>query len=313
MEIFGPIPSRRLGRSLGINNIPPKACSYYCTYCQVGPTEQTEIKRRHFYGADYLVGLVQQRVEQLKAQGETIDHLSFVPDGEPTLDLDLGETIDKLRPLGIKIAIITNGSLIDREEVRETLCKADWVSLKIDSVDEKIWHRLDVPHSSLKLATILEGMLTFAQQYTGTLVTETMLVKNRNVSEESAADIANFIQRLNPKKAYFLIPTRPPAISSIRPPSEEELNRFYQIVSRKVPNLEYLTGYEGNVFAATGNAAEDILSITAVHPMREAAVRELLAKNQADWAIVENLVGEEKLMETEYEGNKFYIRRFNQS
>jgi wyosine [tRNA(Phe)-imidazoG37] synthetase (radical SAM superfamily) len=313
MEIFGPIPSRRLGRSLGINNIPPKACSYYCTYCQVGPTEQTEIKRRHFYGADYLVGLVQQRVEQLKAQGETIDHLSFVPDGEPTLDLDLGETIDKLRPLGIKIAIITNGSLIDREEVRETLCKADWVSLKIDSVDEKIWHRLDVPHSSLKLATILEGMLTFAQQYTGTLVTETMLVKNRNVSEESAADIANFIQRLNPKKAYFLIPTRPPAISSIRPPSEEELNRFYQIVSRKVPNLEYLTGYEGNVFAATGNAAEDILSITAVHPMREAAVRELLAKNQADWAIVENLIGEEKLMETEYEGNKFYIRRFNQS
>jgi len=312
MEIFGPIPSRRLGRSLGINNIPPKACSYYCTYCQVGPTEQTEIKRRHFYGADYLVELVQQRVEQLKAQGETIDHLSFVPDGEPTLDLDLGETIDKLRPLGIKIAIITNGSLIGLEEVRETLCKADWVSLKIDSVDEKIWHRLDVPHSSLKLATILEGMLTFAQQYTGTLVTETMLVKNRNVTEESAADIADFLQRLNPKKAYFLIPTRPPAISSIRPPSEEELNRFYQIVSRKVPNLEYLTGYEGNVFASTGNAAEDILSITAVHPMREEAIRELLAKNQADWAIIENLVGEGKLMETEYEGHKFYIRRFNQ-
>jgi wyosine [tRNA(Phe)-imidazoG37] synthetase (radical SAM superfamily) len=311
MEIFGPIPSRRLGRSLGINNIPPKACSYYCTYCQVGPTEQTEIQRRHFYGADYLVGLVQQRVEQLKAQGETIDHLSFVPDGEPTLDLDLGETIDKLRPLGIQIAIITNGSLIDRLDVRETLCKADWVSLKIDSVDDKIWHRLDVPHPSLKLATILEGMLEFAQQYTGTLVTETMLVKNRNVGEESAAGIADFLQRLNPKKAYFLIPTRPPAISSIRPPSEEELNRFYQIVSRQVPNIEYLTGYEGNVFASTGNAAEDILSITAVHPMRTEAIRELLAKNQADWQIVENLVDDGKLTETEYEGKKFYIRRFN--
>ncbi|HEC86160.1 MAG: radical SAM protein [Candidatus Parabeggiatoa sp. nov. 2] len=311
MEIFGPIPSRRLGRSLGINNIPPKACSYYCTYCQVGPTEQTEIKRRHFYGADYLVKLVKQRVAQLQAQGETIDHLSFVPDGEPTLDIDLGETIDKLRPLGIKIAIITNGSLIEREEVRETLKKADWVSLKIDSVDEKIWHRLDVPHSSLKLATILKGMTTFAKEYTGTLVTETMLVKNRNVSEESAAGIADFIQRLNPKTAYFLIPTRPPAISSIRPPSEEELNRFYQIVSRKVPNIEYLTGYEGNVFASTGDAAEDILSITAVHPMREEAVRELLAKNQAKWHTVETLLSDGKIMATEYEGNKFYIRRFN--
>lgn len=314
MEIFGPIPSRRLGRSLGINNIPPKSCSYYCTYCQVGPTEQTEIKRRHFYGADYLVGLVKERVAQIKAQGESIDHLSFVPDGEPTLDADLGETIDKLRPLGIKIAIITNGSLIWREDVRETLKKADWVSLKVDGVDEKIWHRLDIPHRSLKLATILEGMLTFAKEYTGTLVTETMLVKNRNVSEESAAGIADFLLRLNPNKAYFLIPTRPPAISSIRPPSEEELNRFYQIVSRKfkfaVPNIEYLTGYEGNAFASTGDAAKDLLSITAVHPMREDAVRELLAKNQADWGIVENLLRQGKILETEYEDKKFYIRRF---
>jgi len=312
MEIFGPIPSRRLGRSLGINNIPPKSCSYYCTYCQVGPTEQTEMVRRHFYGADYLVKQVNARVAQLRECGETIDHLSFVPDGEPTLDLDLAETIDKLRPLGIKIAIITNGSLIWDEGVRETLNKADWVSLKVDSVDEKSWQRLNLPDKTLKLETILEGMMTFAEAYTGTLVTETMLVKDRNVSEASAVGIADFIQRLNPKKAYFLIPTRPPAISSIRPPSEGELNRFYQIVSRKVANIEYLTGYEGNAFASSGNAAEDLLSITAVHPMRFEAVRELLAKNQADWGIVENLVNEGKIMETEYEGQKFYIRRFQQ-
>ncbi len=312
MEIFGPIPSRRLGRSLGINNIPPKSCSYYCTYCQVGPTEKTEMVRRHFYGADYLVEQVNTRVAQLREGGETIDHLSFVPDGEPTLDLDLSETIDKLRPLGIKIAIITNGSLIWDEAVRETLNKADWVSLKVDSVDEKSWQRLNLPDKALKLETILESMMTFAAAYTGTLVTETMLVKDRNVSEASAAGIANFIQRLNPEKAYFLIPTRPPAISSIRPPSEAELNRFYQIVSRKVANIEYLTGYEGNAFASSGNAAEDLLSITAVHPMRFEAVRELLAKNQADWHIVENLVNEGKITETEYEGQKFYIRRFQQ-
>jgi wyosine [tRNA(Phe)-imidazoG37] synthetase (radical SAM superfamily) len=312
MEVFGPIPSRRLGRSLGINNIPPKSCSYYCTYCQVGPTEKTEIERRHFYGADYLVKLVKERVAQLQAQGETIDHLSFVPDGEPTLDINLGETIDKLRPLGIKIAIITNGSLIWDQEVRETLKKADWVSLKVDSVDEKQWKRLNIPQGSLNLPTILEGMLTFAKEYTGTLVTETMLVKNRNVSDESAVGIGDFISRLNPKKAYFLIPIRPPAISSIRPPSEDELNRFYQIVSRKVANVEYLTGYEGSPFASTGDIAEDLLSITAVHPMREESVQELLDKNQIDWGIVKNLVNQGQLLESEYEGKKFYLRRFNQ-
>jgi wyosine [tRNA(Phe)-imidazoG37] synthetase (radical SAM superfamily) len=310
MEIFGPIPSRRLGRSLGINNIPPKACSYYCTYCQVGPTEETEIALSHFYGADYLVKLVNERVAQLREQGETIDHLSFVPDGEPTLDADLSETIDKLRPLGIKIAIITNGSLIWREDVRETLKKADWVSLKIDTVDEKIWQRINIPHRSLKLTNILEGMMTFAKEYRGTLITETMLVKDRNVSEKAAIGYADFIHRLKPEKAYFLIPTRPPAISSIHPPNEEEINQVYQIVSRKVPNVEYLTGYEGNAFASSGDAAEDLLSITAVHPMREEAVRELLEKNQADWLIVENLLNEGKIMKTEYEGQRFYIRRF---
>jgi wyosine [tRNA(Phe)-imidazoG37] synthetase (radical SAM superfamily) len=309
MEIFGPIPSRRLGRSLGINNIPPKACSYYCTYCQVGPTEETEINLRHFYGADKIVKLVKARVAQLKEQGDTVDHLSFVPEGEPTLDADLGETIEKLRPLGIKIAVITNGSLIWRKEVRETLKKADWVSLKIDTVDEKIWHRINIPHRNLKLTAILEGMITFAKEYSGTLVTETMLVKNRNVSDEAVIGIADFIQRINPEKAYFLIPTRPPAISSIHPPDEDELNRIYQIVSQKIPFMEYLTGYEGNAFASSGDAAKDLLSITAVHPMREEAVHELLAKNQADWLIVENLLSEGKMIKTEYEGKMFYIRQ----
>ena len=311
MKVFGPIPSRRLGRSLGINNIPPKACSYHCNYCQVGPTSQTEIERRHFYGADHLVELVTERVTQLKAQGELIDYLSFVPDGEPTLDIDLGETIEKLRPLGIKIAVITNGSLIWREDVRDTLTTADWVSLKIDSVDEAIWSIIDMPHPQLKLATILAGMIKFSQEYQGTLVTETMLVKGINIDPESASDLADFIYQLRPSKAYFLIPTRPPALPSARIPSQAELNCFYPIVSSKLPNIEYLTHYEGNTFTSTGDIAADLLSITAVHPLREEAVRELLAKNQADWRIVESLVQTGQLLMTEYEGNKFYTSQFH--
>jgi len=304
MEIFGPIPSRRLGRSLGINNIPPKSCSYYCTYCQVGPTESTEIQLRHFYGSEYLVKQVTERVQQL--QGETIDYLSFVPDGEPTLDADLGTTIDQLRPLGIKIAIITNASLIELPSVRETLKKADWLSIKIDSVNPKIWQRINVPHPSLKLENILKNILSFSTEYSGTLVSETMLIKDRNVDENSAYEIADFIQRLNPKTAYFLIPTRPPAVSSIRPPDPEELQQFYKIISQKLTNIEYLTGYEGNLFTSTGNVADDVLSITAVHPMREEAIRELLAKHQVHWNVIEELINSNKIKLTEYQGNKFY-------
>lgn len=307
MEIFGPIPSRRLGRSLGINNIPPKSCSYYCTYCQVGPTETTEIQLRHFYGSEYLVEQVTKRVQQLRGQGETIDHLSFVPDGEPTLDADLGTTIDKLKPLGIKIAIITNASLIWHPQVRAALKKADWVSIKIDSINPKIWQRVNIPHPSLKLDNILENILSFATEYQGTLVSETMLIKNRNVDEKSAYEIADFIQRLNPKTAYFLIPTRPPAISTIRPPAPEELQQFYNIISQKLTNIEYLTGYEGNLFTSTGDVVEDILSITAVHPMREEAIHELLKKYQSNWDVIETLINTGKIKTTEYQGNKFYI------
>ncbi len=306
MEIFGPIPSRRLGRSLGINNIPPKSCSYYCTYCQVGPTENTEIQLRHFYGSEYLVKQVTEKVQQLQKQGETIDYLSFVPDGEPTLDADLGTTIDQLRPLGIKIAIITNASLIELPSVRETLKKADWLSIKIDSVNPKIWQRINIPHSSLKLDNILKNILSFSTEYSGTLVSETMLIKDRNVDERSAYEIADFIQQLNPKTAYFLIPTRPPAVSSIRPPDSKELQQFYNIISQKLTNIEYLTGYEGNLYSSTGNVAEDVLSITAVHPMREEAIRELLEKHKVNWSVIEELINSDKIKLTEYQGNRFY-------
>jgi wyosine [tRNA(Phe)-imidazoG37] synthetase (radical SAM superfamily) len=308
MEIFGPIPSRRLGRSLGINNIPPKSCSYSCTYCQVGAVATTEIKRRGFYAPEYLFKLVNERVVQARERGEIIDYLSFVPEGEPTLDTHLGDTIELLRPLGIKIAIISNGSLIWREEIRETLKKLDWVCLKVDTVTETLWHRLNKSHGNLKLAKILDGMLTFAQEFTGTLATDTMLVKGVNVGEESAYGVADFLGQLKPDKAYLLIPTRPPAESDVSAPSEEEVNRFYQIVSRKVPTVECLGHYEGNAFASTGNVASDLLSITAVHPMREEAVRELLANNRADWSIVQLLLKEGKLKETVYQGNKFYVR-----
>jgi wyosine [tRNA(Phe)-imidazoG37] synthetase (radical SAM superfamily) len=139
LTIFGPVPSRRLGRSLGIGNVPAKTCSYSCVYCQVGPTPATEIEPRKFWPAGAVVEAVTRHVEKLRERGEGIDFLTFVPDGEPTLDADLGEEIDGLRALAIPVAVISNGSLSFREEVRAALSKADWVSLKVDAVDEATW------------------------------------------------------------------------------------------------------------------------------------------------------------------------------
>jgi wyosine [tRNA(Phe)-imidazoG37] synthetase (radical SAM superfamily) len=311
MIAFGPVPSRRLGQSLGVNNIPPKICTYACVYCQLGRTIKMRVERGTFYEPDDILNAVQDKVGKAREAGEPIDYLTFVPDGEPTLDINLGREIELLRPLGIKIAVITNSSLVWREDVREDLMKADWVSLKVDSTREEVWHKIDRPHGTLQLASILDGMLDFAETYGGELVTETMLVGGINDGEDCIEDVADFLACLQPARAYLSIPTRPPAEEWVQPPGEEAINRAYQILSGKVDQVEYLIGYEGNAFAFTGDVEEDLLSITAVHPMREDAVSKFLERAGADWPVVRGLIAKRQLIEMEYGGRKFYMRKLH--
>ena len=313
MIAFGPVPSRRLGRSLGINNIPPKVCSYSCVYCQLGRTIEMRVERRAFYAPQEISKAVGDKVKKAGKVGESVDYLTFVSDGEPTLDVNLGREIELLRPLGIKIAVITNASLIWREDVRGALMKADWVSLKVDSVWGKIWRRIDRPHGTLQLTLILNGALEFAQAYRGELVTETMLVEGVNDSDDHLREMADFLARLRPARAYLAIPTRPPAEGWVQAPGEEAINRAYQILSEKVEQVEYLIGYEGNAFAFTGNAKDDLLSIAAVHPMQEQAVGEFLERAGVGWSVVRESIAEGRLVEAGYKGAKFYVRRFNKA
>ncbi len=312
MIAFGPVPSRRLGRSLGVNNIPPKNCTFSCIYCQVGRTSKMNPARRIFYSPETIAEEVEKKVNKTREKGESIDYLAFVPDGEPSLDIHLGDEIDLLRPLGIKTGVITNASLIWRDDVRKDLLKANWVSLKVDAVDRNIWRRVNRPHHDLKLSVILEGMLHFAREYSGKLVTETMLVRNVNDSVAHIKKLAGFLSQLRPVKAYLSIPTRPPAEKWVLPPDEEALTAAYQIISEHFEDVECLFGYEGNAFSSTGDVENDLLSIVSVHPMREEAVRKFLNRAGQDWSLIHNLVNQNRLLETEYEGKKYFIRKLDE-
>lgn len=309
MIAFGPVPSRRLGRSLGINNIPAKICSYSCAYCQVGRTLKMEVVRRPYYSPQEIYDEVADKVDRSKDQGLAIDYLTFVPDGEPTLDINLGQEIDMLRKLGIKIAVICNASLIWDENVQNELAKADWVSLKVDAADERIWRRMDRPSRSLVHEAILQGILDFAAEFKGMLVTESMLLSGINDDEKSLQEMAEFLETVDPAIAYISVPIRPPAEKWAEMPSEQSINRAYQIFCTKVKHVELLVGYEGDSFDLTGNVESDILSIAAVHPMRDAAVRKLLQQSNESWGVVERLIDQGKLVKTEYQGNTFYLRR----
>jgi len=308
---FGPVPSRRLGRSLGINNIPPKFCSYSCVYCQVGKTRDLTIARRSFYKPEDIFEQVKSKVNETIQRNEPIDYLTFVADGEPTLDINLGNEISLLKQLGIPIAVITNSSLLWKNDTQQDLLEADFVSLKVDSVNEKLWKIINRPHKDLKLNTILGGISDFANEFRGTIVSETMLIDGIDYGDEfeKIAEFLKHLKRLD--KAFLAIPTRPPTERWVTPAREETVNAAFQVFAEKLGanKLEYLIGYEGNAFSFTGRVEEDLLSITSVHPMRKEAVKEFLKKTDTGWAIIEKLLLEDKLVELDYAGKLYYMRR----
>jgi wyosine [tRNA(Phe)-imidazoG37] synthetase (radical SAM superfamily) len=267
-------------------------------------------QRRAFFKPEDILHEVERKVAQVVSQTEKIDYLTFVPDGEPTLDARLGIAISLLRKLKIPIAVLTNASLLWQSDVRRDLLGADLVSLKVDAVSQGLWRRIDSPHRNLKLQTILEGILEFAEEFEGTITSETMLLDEVDYGDEFER-IAEFLRQLRQlNKAYIGIPTRPPAERWARPAKEEVVNASFQVFAKELgaDRVEYLIGYEGNAFASSGNAEEDLLSITAVHPMREEAVSELLREADSGWRVVQKLLRERELIELRYEGNKYYMR-----
>jgi len=310
MLTFGPVPSRRLGSSLGINNIPPKRCSYSCVYCQVGRTPSTEIEPRSFYSPSAITEAVAQHLERAHIAGQRVDYLTFVPDGEPTLDMHLGESIEQLKQFSIPIAVISNGSLCWKEDVRDALSQADWVSVKVDAVHEELWRRINRGHEQLRLQAILDGIVRFAKQFDGQLATETMLVKDINDGADAVEGVVDFLAGLEPAVAFLAVPTRPPVEEWVQPASEEAINRAYQILARRLASVEYLIWYEGDAFASTGDPERDLLAITAVHPMREEALVHFTEEASVGWDIVRRLTSSGELKRVEFDGKQFYVRQF---
>jgi len=309
---FGPVPSRRLGRSLGVNNVPYKHCSYSCIYCQLGRTLVREIERRPFYPPSEVAKEVVERVSKLR---DEIDYVTFVPDGEPTLDSNLGRIAEAVkREVEVPLAILSNASLLYRMDVRSDLEVLDLVSLKLDTVLPETWLKVNRPHSELRLEDITWGLEEFSKHYHGVLLLETMLVRDVNDTVEEAERVVEFLRRVRFSKLYLAIPTRPPAEPWAKPTSEERLVAVYQILSERLGDrVELLTGYEGPGFMVSGDPVVSLLNILSVHPMRLDYAYRLLERSGLDAEstvrrLVEN--GEVKLVR--YREYRFIVRSFPQ-
>ncbi len=241
------------------------------------------------------------------------DYLTFVSNGEPTLDINLGKSIRLLKKFGFPIAVITNASLIDHESVREDLYLADWVSLKMDAGDSDTWNAINNPAPGLDFENMINNINCFASEYKGILCTETMLVKGINDSVDNVTNLANLISGINPAKAYLAIPIRPPAITSVKPPDTEFLNLAWNIFNKKHITTEFLTGFEGTDNGFTGNIYNDILNITAVHPLREDSLLTLIKNNSSDIQVLKSLISQRLIKVTSYEGQKYYLREYHRT
>ncbi|WFO75085.1 radical SAM protein [Desulfurococcaceae archaeon MEX13E-LK6-19] len=308
---FGPVPSRRLGLSLGVNNIPFKHCSYSCIYCQAGETINLIIDRREFYDPYEISSEVINVVDKLEKKP---DYITFVPDGEPTLDINLGKEAELIKEsINIPLAILTNSSLLYRDDVRRDLMIFDLVSLKIDTVYEQTFKKINRPHKELSLKRILEGIVIFSDEYKGTIITETMLVADVNTHVKEYLGIAEFLKKIKVSRAYIMIPTRPPALKWVKPPADNEVITAYDVFVEKLgrDKVYLTTSYEGTGFVVSSrDFINEIMNIISVHPLRLDYFEELARQKRIDPKKILDMVLKQGLVElVEYGEHKFLVKK----
>lgn len=306
--VFGPVPSRRLGMSLGINNVPYKTCTYSCVYCQLGRTTNLIVERKPYSVPERVVDEIGSIVDTQAR----IDYITFVPDGEPTLDKNLGLTAAMIRDrMDLPLALLTNGSLIWMGDVCEELKLFDVVSLKIDGLNG-MWRRINRPHPKLSIDLIVDAMVDFSKTYPGKILTETMLIHNLNTTSNVLSEIISIIERIDPYRVYISVPIRPPAERWVKPPTEEELLIAYKIFADKLGEnrVEVLSTPEPPEFHPPKDPVEYILSIVAVHPLRmEYAIDILQRYVDEPQKLIEDLVKAGKIRLVEYQNTVFLVRR----
>lgn len=273
--VFGPVPSRRLGQSLGIDTIPLKTCNWNCVYCQLGRTIPLTNERKAYFPSKDILAEVQATLASHKPG--SIDWVTFVGSGEPTLHSGLGWLIQQVKGLtDLPIAVITNGSLLYLPEVRRDLMQANAVLPSLDAGTAVLYRHLNRPHPETTFTRLVEGLETFRHQYRGKLWIEVMLVQGMNDTEAALQEIATVLRRIQPDEVHLNLPTRPPAETWVRPSDEEGLMRARAILGDIATVVhpaegEYdLSGFE--------TAVEAIISIISRHPMRQEELERTLAR-----------------------------------
>ena len=224
---FGPVPSRRLGLSLGVDIIPNKLCSLDCVYCEVGITDKRGIARKEYFPANEILA----EVKEVIAEYPNLDHITISGSGEPTLNIKIGDIIRGIKRMtNIPIAVLTNGTLLNDPEVRRDLMDADIVSPSLDAVSTEIFEKIDRPNPNLRIDFIIEGIKTFRREFKGRMWIEILFVKGMNDFDEEVFKMKQVLDEIQPEIIHINTVTRPPAYSIAQGVEENRLKEIQKIL-----------------------------------------------------------------------------------
>jgi wyosine [tRNA(Phe)-imidazoG37] synthetase (radical SAM superfamily) len=303
--VFGPVPSRRLGQSLGIDTIPLKTCNWNCVYCQLGRTVPLTNERREYVPSEEILLEVEQALRSHKS-GE-IDWVTFVGSGEPMLHSRMGELIRRVKDLTpLPVAVITNGSLLYLPEVREELSAADAILPTLDAGNAALYRKINRPHPDITFERLVNGLVAFRGEYRGKLWVEVMLVRGLNDTEDALREIADVLKRVQPDEVHVNLPTRPPVETWVQPPDEEGLMRALAILGGVAKVVHPAEGSFD--LSGSDNVVDAIVGIITRHPMREDELRRTLDKwkpGRAD-STLEELAASGRAQVVERYGYRFW-------
>jgi wyosine [tRNA(Phe)-imidazoG37] synthetase (radical SAM superfamily) len=303
--VFGPVPTRRLGQSLGIDPVPLKTCNWNCVYCQLGRSKPLVNERKNYFPTEDILVEVEKALTSHKA-GE-IDWVTFVGSGETTLHASIGLLIREVKLLTkLPVAVITNGSLLYLPEVRNELSSADVVLPSLDAGNEQLYRNINRPYPTVTFNRLLDGLVQFRKEYTGKLWIEVMLVRGLNDTVEELEEIAGELKRIQPDEIHIVQPTRPPVETWVQPPTEDGLLQACAILGKTARVIHPASGN----FDLSGaeSLVKAIVGIVTRHPMRESELVETLKRwSPGDVMVILSALAESgKVQIVERHGIKFW-------
>lgn len=300
--IFGPVPSRRLGASLGISPLIEKTCICRCVYCQLGSTIHWRTDRSETVP---LESILSELDDYLQREDAHFDVASIVGEGEPTLYSRLGELIHEVKKRCEQpVCVITNGILLSDPQVRSELMDADIVMPSLDAYNAEMFDKLKRPDPSIDFSKVVEGLIAFSHEYKGQLWLETMLVGGINDSKEDVVEFKKLLKEIRHQKLYLNVPLRPPAEGWVKPPTDEALAYAAEELSGVVIDAFGTSGF----YSAMEDDWEAVLSIIARHPMNNFELSAFLKSRNSmrEAEIVDRLTKDERVEKVDFRGMKMY-------